>query len=58
MKLTHKFAKMTPDKRPQDPHMDGIGAVLDHEEPPPPFGTGRRPAAGGITLEPALYHRR
>src|SRR5258706_11168063 len=23
MKLTHKFAEMTPDKRPQDPHMDG-----------------------------------
>jgi hypothetical protein len=25
MKLTHKFAEMTPDKRPQDPHMDGTG---------------------------------
>jgi hypothetical protein len=25
MKLTHKFAEMTPDKRPQDPHMDGPG---------------------------------
>jgi hypothetical protein len=24
MKLTHKFAEMTPEKRPQDPHMDGI----------------------------------
>jgi len=23
MKLTHKFAGMTPDKRPQDPHLDG-----------------------------------
>ncbi len=23
MKLTHKFAEMTPEKRPQDPHMDG-----------------------------------
>jgi hypothetical protein len=23
MKLTHKFAEMTPDKRPQDPHLDG-----------------------------------
>jgi hypothetical protein len=22
MTLTHKFADMTPDKRPQDPHMD------------------------------------
>jgi len=25
MKLTHKFAAMTPEKRPQDPHMDGTG---------------------------------
>ena len=25
MKLTHKFAEMTPEKRPQDPHMDGTG---------------------------------
>ena len=23
MKLTHRFADMTPEKRPQDPHMDG-----------------------------------
>ena len=23
MKLMHKFAEMTPEKRPQDPHMDG-----------------------------------
>jgi len=23
MKLTHKFAEMTPEKRPQDPHMHG-----------------------------------
>jgi len=23
MKLTHKFAEMTPEKRPQDPHMEG-----------------------------------
>jgi hypothetical protein len=33
MKLTHKFAEMTPDKRPQDPHMDGTGLrieTLDH----------------------------
>ena len=29
----HKFAEMTPDKRPQDPHMDGTGLrfeTLDH----------------------------
>jgi hypothetical protein len=25
MKLTHKFAQMTPEKRPQDPGMDGTG---------------------------------
>jgi hypothetical protein len=33
MKLTHRFAEMTPDKRPQDPHMDGTGLrfeTLDH----------------------------
>jgi hypothetical protein len=33
MKLTHKFAEMTPDKRPQDPHMDGTGLrfeTLEH----------------------------
>jgi hypothetical protein len=33
MKLTHKFAEMTPDKRPQDPHLDGTGLrfeTLDH----------------------------
>jgi hypothetical protein len=23
MKLTHRFPDMTPEKRPQDPHMDG-----------------------------------
>ncbi|HMJ63640.1 MAG TPA: hypothetical protein VK493_17845 [Bryobacteraceae bacterium] len=34
MKLTHKFAEMTPDKRPQDPHMDGTGLrfeTFDHD---------------------------
>jgi len=25
MKLTHKFAEMTPENRPQDPHMNGTG---------------------------------
>jgi hypothetical protein len=25
MKLTHRFAKLTPEKRPQNPNMDGIG---------------------------------
>ena len=33
MKLTHKFAEMTPGKRPQDPHMGGTGLrfeTLDH----------------------------
>jgi len=33
MKLTHKFAEMTPEKRPQDPHMDGTGLrfeTLEH----------------------------
>jgi hypothetical protein len=33
MKLTHKFAELTPEKRPQDPHMDGTGLrfeTLEH----------------------------
>jgi hypothetical protein len=25
MKLTHRFAQLTPEKRPQDPNMDGSG---------------------------------
>jgi hypothetical protein len=25
MKLTHKFAEMTLEQRPQDPHLDGTG---------------------------------
>ena len=29
MKLTHKFAEMTPEKRPQDPYMDGTARVVD-----------------------------
>ena len=33
MKLTHKFAQLTLEKRPQDPSMDGTGLrfeTLDH----------------------------
>jgi hypothetical protein len=33
MTLTHKFTEMTPDKRPQDPLMDGTGSrfeTLEH----------------------------
>src|SRR5450755_3372023 len=29
MKLTHKFAEMTPEKPPQDPHMDGTGLRIE-----------------------------
>ena len=32
MKLTRKFAGMTPDKRPQDPHMDGTGVRFETME--------------------------
>ena len=32
MKLTHKFAEMTPQKRPQDPHMDGTGLRFETME--------------------------
>src|ERR1700694_4896831 len=33
MKLTHRFAQLTPEKRPQDPKMDGTGLrfeTLEH----------------------------
>jgi hypothetical protein len=32
MKLTHKFAEMTPEKRPQDPHLDGSGLRFETME--------------------------
>jgi hypothetical protein len=32
MKLMHKFAEMTPDKRPQDPHLDGTGLRFETME--------------------------
>ena len=32
MKLTRKFAEMTPEKRPQDPHMDGTGLHFETME--------------------------
>jgi hypothetical protein len=32
MKLTHKFAETTPDKRPQDPHLDGTGLCFETME--------------------------
>jgi hypothetical protein len=32
MKLTHKFAEMMPEKRPQDPHLDGTGLRFETME--------------------------
>jgi hypothetical protein len=32
MKLTHIFAEMTPEKRPQDPHLDGTGLHFETME--------------------------
>jgi hypothetical protein len=32
VKLTHKFAEMTPEKRPQDPSMDGTGLTFETME--------------------------
>ena len=32
MKLTHRFAEMTPEKRPQDPHMDATGLRFETME--------------------------
>jgi hypothetical protein len=36
MKLTRRFAEMTPEKRPQDPHMDGPGTMEHGGEYPMP----------------------
>ena len=32
MKLTHKFEEMTPEKRPQDPNMNGSGLTFEPME--------------------------
>jgi hypothetical protein len=32
VKLTHRFSEMTPDKRPQDPQMDGTGLRFETME--------------------------
>jgi hypothetical protein len=32
MKLTHKFAEMTPEKRPHDPHLYGTGLRFETTE--------------------------
>ena len=32
MTLTHQFAELTPDKRPQDPHMNGAGLRFEAME--------------------------
>ena len=32
MKLTHKFAELTPERRPQDPHMNGTGLRFETME--------------------------
>jgi hypothetical protein len=32
MKLTHRFAQLTPEKRPQDPNMDGTGLRFETME--------------------------
>jgi hypothetical protein len=29
MKLTHRFEELTPEKRPQDPYMDGTGLPFE-----------------------------
>ncbi len=35
MKLTHRFAELTPEKRPQNPHMDGTGLRFETASPKP-----------------------
>jgi len=32
MKLVHKFKELTPEKRPQDPHLDGTGLRIETME--------------------------
>jgi len=32
MKLTHRFAELTLEKRPQDPHLDGTGLRFETME--------------------------
>jgi hypothetical protein len=32
MKLTHRFAQLLPEKRPQDPHLDGSGLRFETME--------------------------
>ena len=32
MKLTHRFAQLTPEKRPQDPELDGTGLRFETME--------------------------
>jgi hypothetical protein len=32
MKLTHKFAELAPERRPQDPHMNGTGLRFETME--------------------------
>ena len=32
MKLTHKFAELMPEKRPQDPNLDGTGLRFETME--------------------------
>jgi hypothetical protein len=32
MKLTHKFAELTPERRPQDPHLNGTGLRFETME--------------------------
>jgi len=32
MRLTHRFAEMMPEKRPQDPHLDGTGLLFETME--------------------------
>jgi hypothetical protein len=33
VKLSHKFAEMTPEERPQDPHMDGTAVCTENSNP-------------------------
>ncbi len=59
MKLTHKFAEMTPEKRPQDPHMDGTGLRFETMEHGGEFpDTMRKPSSRStLRVAPAFTYR-
>jgi len=57
MKLTHKFAEMTPGKRPQDPDMDGTGLRFETMEHGGEYPTRCRKHQADRRRGPLVYLR-